>query len=175
MKRKIGCFPKSLLGRELLWSVTAGSFEWKKQHFVVVVVAWSHWDLEVKFCTYPRLSWHSREGTLRVKIIYLLCLWSFFKGVDNVIKEIWWHMSSAKTSTLLCISKLLLQNLSLRNFYHTDSLVANNITIGIFKSKLDIHWKLPQMLWSSVAWGDLDAYQTLARLFPEFLHFSWGN
>lgn len=54
--------------------------------------------------------------------------------------------SSAKTSTLLCVTKLLLQNLSLRNFYHTDSLVANNITIGIFISKLDIHWEHSQML-----------------------------
>lgn len=55
-------------------------------------------------------------------------------------------MSSAKTSTLSCVTKLLLQNLSLRNFYHTDSLVANNITIGIFISKLDIHRELPPML-----------------------------
>lgn len=57
----------------------------------------------------------------------------------------------SKTSTLSCVTKLLLQNLSLRNFYHTDSLVANNITIGIFISKLDVHWELPPMLCSSVA------------------------
>lgn len=52
-------------------------------------------------------------------------------------------LTELKTSMVLCITKLLLENF-FRSFYHTDILVADNTAIGIFKSKLDIHWELSE-------------------------------